>query len=95
MRGDSQELADVGTCQILDRTASGFIWRQLRAFRLRFLVFFSLVITAAAAAVAVQYGMKLLVGAMTEKDVEGVYTALWLFLGLIAVESALWRSVES
>ena len=53
----------------------------------------ALVVGAAACAVAVQYGMKLLVDAMSgvTRDEAAVWVALALFLGLIGVESVLWR----
>ncbi|MBX6367168.1 MAG: ABC transporter ATP-binding protein [Rhodospirillales bacterium] len=52
-----------------------------------------LILSAAACAVAVQYGMKLLVDAMAAGE-EGhgrVWQALAFFITLIAVENALWR----
>jgi ATP-binding cassette, subfamily B, bacterial len=56
--------------------------------------FLALVVSAAACAVAVQYGMKLLVDgmAMEPRDNSAVWTALALFIGLIALENILWRS---
>jgi ATP-binding cassette, subfamily B, bacterial len=52
-----------------------------------------LVLSAAASAVAVQYGMKLLVDAMAggEESRSGVWTALGFFVALIVIENALWR----
>ena len=52
-----------------------------------------LVLTAAACAVAVQYGMKLLVDAMAagESGRSGVWGALGFFIALITIENALWR----
>jgi ATP-binding cassette subfamily B protein len=56
--------------------------------------FLSLVVSAAACAVAVQYGMKLLVDGMAGGPGarEEVWNALSLFIGLIAAENVLWRS---
>jgi ATP-binding cassette, subfamily B, bacterial len=53
----------------------------------------ALVVGAATCAVTVQYGMKLLVDAMSgiTRDEAAVWVALALFLGLIGVESLLWR----
>lgn len=51
-----------------------------------------LVLGAAACAVAMQYVMKLLVDAMAgARDGTAAWTALSLFVGLIAAESVLWR----
>jgi ATP-binding cassette subfamily B protein len=52
-----------------------------------------LVVGAAACAVGVQVGMKMLVDAMAgpERHAGAVWTPLALFIGLIAVENALWR----
>ncbi|MBA2491791.1 MAG: ABC transporter ATP-binding protein [Gammaproteobacteria bacterium] len=68
----------------------------LRFVRLRpgmHLGFLSLVVIAAACAVAVQYGMKLLVDGMAGGPAarEEVWNALALFIGLIAAENILWR----
>ena len=51
-----------------------------------------MVLGAAAAAIGLQYVMKLLVDAMAgARDGSAAWTALGLFIGLIAVESILWR----
>ncbi|HYG42114.1 MAG TPA: ABC transporter ATP-binding protein [Bordetella sp.] len=52
-----------------------------------------IVVLAGSCSVAVQYAMKLIVDAMAGDDraAAAVWTPLGLFLGLIAVESALWR----
>jgi ATP-binding cassette, subfamily B, bacterial len=52
-----------------------------------------LVVSAAACSVGVQVGMKLLVDALAgaEKHPWSVWTPLALFIGLIAIEHALWR----
>lgn len=53
----------------------------------------ALVVGAGACAVAVQYGMKLIVDAMTAtpRVSAEVWRPLWFFLGLIAIESVFWR----
>ncbi len=52
-----------------------------------------IIVAAGACAVAVQYGMKLIVDAMATEDraAAGVWFPLGLFIGLIAAESMLWR----
>jgi ATP-binding cassette, subfamily B, bacterial len=54
----------------------------------------ALVVAAAACSVGVQVGMKLLVDAMAgpERNAGAVWTPLALFIGLIGIENALWRS---
>ncbi|HZS83578.1 MAG TPA: ABC transporter ATP-binding protein [Stellaceae bacterium] len=76
----------------LRRPAAFLLYLGRRRLAL-FLSVFALVIGAALCAVAVQYGMKLLVDAMAggPKIVAGAETALALFIGLIVVENALWR----
>jgi ATP-binding cassette, subfamily B, bacterial len=66
----------------------------LKSRPLHFVVLFAVVLAAAACGVGVQYGMKLLIDAMTapvghRMAIEG---ALGVFIGLVAVESALWRT---
>ncbi|MBB3267847.1 ATP-binding cassette subfamily B protein [Azospirillum sp. OGB3] len=53
----------------------------------------SVIVAAAGCAVAVQYGMKLLIDAMASPDraATDVWTPLGLFLGFIAAENVLWR----
>src|SRR5690606_703576 len=55
----------------------------------------ALVVSASVCAVAVQYGMKLLVDAMAHssgnRGAANVWLPLWLFLGLIVVENLFWR----
>lgn len=53
----------------------------------------ALIVGAAACAVAVQYGMKLLVDAMAapERSAAAVWWPLAVFIGLIGVENVLWR----
>ena len=76
----------------LPATASAFLWRYVRVRPLHFSAMLSLVIGAACCAVAVQYGMKLLVDAMAGDSQAGqVWRAFSLFIGLIVVENVLWR----
>ncbi|VEF10901.1 ABC transporter-like protein [Pseudomonas fluorescens] len=76
----------------LPATASAFLWRYVRVRPLHFSAMLSLVIGAACCAVAVQYGMKLLVDAMAgESQADQVWQAFSLFIGLIVLENVLWR----
>ncbi|HEY8565583.1 MAG TPA: ABC transporter ATP-binding protein [Beijerinckiaceae bacterium] len=73
-----------------------FILHYVRARRLSFTLLLSGAVAAAACAVGSQYVMKLLVDAMAgprEAAVSAAWAALTLFIGLIAVESVLWRGV--
>jgi ATP-binding cassette subfamily B protein len=71
-----------------------FLMRYIRARQWQFGGLFSVIMGAAACAVLVQYGMKLLVDAMASPDraTADVWTPLAVFLGLIAVENVLWRT---
>jgi ATP-binding cassette subfamily B protein len=74
------------------------VWRfLLRYVALRpghFAVLFACVLSAAACAVMVQVAMKLLVDTMAapDRDPAPVWTALAIFVSLIAMESILWRA---
>lgn len=70
-----------------------FLWRYVVRRPWRFGSLFMLIIGAAGCAVAVQYGMKLLVDAMAEgaRATAAVWFPLTLFLALIVVENVLWR----
>ncbi|AWK88750.1 ABC transporter ATP-binding protein [Azospirillum thermophilum] len=70
-----------------------FFLRYVRRWPGHFGGLLALVIGAAACAVAVQYGMKLLVDAMAapERDAAIVWGPLTLFVVLIGVENLLWR----
>ncbi len=73
--------------------AAPFLLRYVRRhFRLS-LGLLTIVTSAALCAVAAQYGLKLLVDGMTTPgtDRNGVMLSLGLFLGLLGVESILWR----
>lgn len=69
-----------------------FIWHYVRGRPLHFAGLALMVIGAAACAVVVQYVMKLLVDAMAgPRDGSAAWTALWIFIGFIAIESVLLR----
>src|SRR5690606_25670924 len=69
-----------------------FLWHYVTMRPWHFGGLMGLVIGAAGCAVAVQYGMKLLVDAMAENTRQAsVWTPLLLFLGLIVLENILWR----
>ncbi len=74
-----------------------FLWHYVLKRPRHFGGLFALIVSAALCAVAVQYGMKLLVDAMAaassaaERAAADVWTPLWLFLGLIVLENLFWR----
>lgn len=70
-----------------------FLWHYVCRRPWHFTGLLLLVTGAAGCAVAVQYGMKMLVDAMAEGEraAANVWLPLWLFLGLIVVENVLWR----
>jgi ATP-binding cassette subfamily B protein len=70
-----------------------FLLSYVRLRRWQFGLLACLVVGAGACAVAVQYGMKLIVDAMSNPDrmAADVWSPLMLFIGLIAFESVLWR----
>ncbi|CEA05390.1 ABC transporter ATP-binding protein/permease [Pseudomonas saudimassiliensis] len=69
-----------------------FLWHYVTTRPWHFGGLMALVIGAAGCAVAVQYGMKLLVDAMAADTRQAsVWTPLLLFLGLIVLENILWR----
>lgn len=71
-----------------------FLLHYMRRRPLQFGGLFLLILGAAGCAVAVQWGMKLLVDAMaaTDRATADVWTPLTLFLGLILAENVLWRA---
>lgn len=71
-----------------------FLWSQVRARPASFAVLACVIVGAGSCAIGVQYGMKLIVDAMTEGErmQSDVWGPLSLFIGLIALESLLWRS---
>ncbi len=70
-----------------------FLLRYIRLRRYSFATLFAIIVGAASCAVAVQYGMKLIVDAMAAPDraTAPIWFPLGLFLTLIAVEQTLWR----
>lgn len=77
----------------IPRTATAFLLRYIRLRWRAFAALIGIVVGAAVCAVAVQYGMKLIVDAMAqpERSEAPIWHLLGWFIGLIAVESALWR----
>ena len=70
-----------------------FLWRYVRRRPWHFGTLFGLIIGAASCAVAVQYGMKLLVDAMAlGRETGRVWPPFFLFIFLIVVENLFWRS---
>ncbi|WP_139826436.1 MULTISPECIES: ABC transporter ATP-binding protein [Derxia] len=89
MSGDDRQ-ARVLTGPIPDRPLA-FLARYVKARRWLFGALFAAITLAAACAVAVQVGMKLLVDAMASGDRAAVWHPFGFFLALIALESVLWR----
>ena len=77
----------------LPRSALRFLLVYLRRRPWHFFALLAMVTGAASSAVAVQYGMKLIVDTMagTDRGTPVIWRWLALFIGLIALESALWR----
>jgi ATP-binding cassette subfamily B protein len=70
-----------------------FLRRYVQRRPWHFGTLFGLIVGAASCAVAVQYGMKLLVDAMAlGRDVGRVWQPFFLFVFLIVVENLFWRS---
>jgi ATP-binding cassette subfamily B protein len=72
-----------------------FLWHYVCARPWHFGGLLLLIVGAASCAVAVQYGMKLLVDAMahgsTNRGAADVWHPLGLFIGLIVIENVFWR----
>ncbi len=72
-----------------------FLWHYICARPWHFGGLLALIIGAASCAVAVQYGMKLLVDAMAQGTADRASANVWwplgLFIGLIVSENVLWR----
>lgn len=72
-----------------------FLWRYVCARPWHFSGLLALIIGASSCAVAVQYGMKLLVDAMaqggSDRAAADVWFPLGLFIGLIVTENVFWR----
>ncbi|WP_191061788.1 ABC transporter ATP-binding protein [Geminicoccus harenae] len=77
------------------RSPQPFIMHYLASWRWHFILLAALVVIAGCSAVGVQYAMKLLVDGMASgpgDNVGLVWTAFLVFVGLIAMESLLWRA---
>ena len=76
------------------RAPVSFLAHYVRRRPWHFAGLLALVVGAAACAVGVQVSMKLLVDAMAgpQRHLWTVWTSLALFIGLIAIESGLWRA---
>jgi ATP-binding cassette subfamily B protein len=74
-------------------TPRAFILHYIRAWRWHFFALIAMVVLAASCAVGVQYEMKVLVDAMARvpQQVDAAWLALAVFIGLVAIESVLWR----
>ncbi|AHL73635.1 ABC transporter [Stutzerimonas stutzeri] len=72
-----------------------FLWRYICARPWHFGGLLALIVGAASCAVAVQYGMKLLVDSMaqgsSDRSTANVWFPLGLFIGLIVIENVFWR----
>ena len=70
-----------------------FLFGHVKRRPLQFGALLAIIVGAAACAVGVQYGMKLIVDAMATGDRQApeIWRWLGLFIGLIATESVLWR----
>ena len=72
-----------------------FLWHYICARPWHFGGLLALIIGAASCAVAVQYGMKLLVDAMAQGSSDRASANVWwplgLFIGLIVIENVFWR----
>lgn len=79
--------------QPLPVTPVAFLWRYVRVRQWQFMAMLALVISAAGCAVAVQYGMKLLVDAMAagSHETANIWRPFMLFIILIVVENIFWR----
>ncbi|QEU02958.1 ABC transporter ATP-binding protein [Pseudomonas oryzihabitans] len=77
----------------LPERVGAFLWRYVRLRPWHFGGLLLLVVGAATCAVAVQYGMKLLVDAMADPARRAaVWGPFWLFISLIVLENLFWRS---
>ncbi|MBD8188980.1 ABC transporter ATP-binding protein [Pseudomonas viridiflava] len=81
------------TATPLPERAVPFLIRYVSLRPWHFGAMFFLIVGAASCAVAVQYGMKMLVDVMTlgDRRSEHVWFPFFLFLGLIVVENLFWR----
>jgi ATP-binding cassette, subfamily B, bacterial len=75
------------------RRPIAFLWHYIRRRPLLHFMAFASVLGAAVSACAAQYGLKLIVDAMSQADgpTRALWVALAVFTGLLAGESAFWR----
>ncbi len=75
------------------RSTGAFIAHYLRSRPTQFLTLLCVVVAASTCAVGAQYGMKLVIDAMTAAPGHriAINVALGLFIGLVALESVFWR----
>lgn len=75
------------------RSPGAFIAHHLASRPLQFLALLVVVVAASACALGVQYGMKLLIDAMSAAPGHraAVHIALGVFIGLVAIEGLFWR----
>ncbi len=75
------------------RSTSAFVAHYVRSSPMQFLALLAVVLGAAACGVGVQYGMKLLIDAMTGPTSRrlAIHVALAVFIGLVGMEGVLWR----
>ena len=85
--------ADLHAAVSVPNTATAFLWRYVRRRPWHFGALLALIVGAAGCAVAVQYGMKLLVDAMAagSQGTGRVWQPFGLFIALIVVENLFWR----
>lgn len=72
-------------------TPVAFLWRYVLVRPWHFSMLLMLIIGAAGCAVAVQYGMKMLVDVMAINRSDRVWEPFTLFLALIVLENVFWR----
>jgi ATP-binding cassette subfamily B protein len=73
------------------RGAGAFILHYVKIRRWAFLALLVMICAAAVCGVGVQYSMKLIVDGMAAASHDAVWFALGILVGLIALESVLWR----
>jgi ATP-binding cassette subfamily B protein len=75
------------------RSAGRFLWQYVRRHPLAYGCLAAIIVGGASCAVAVQYGMKLLVDTMSQagRDSHQIWWPFGLFIALIAIENVFWR----
>ncbi len=92
-RYDDMDASTVSSSPAWLGGAGAFIAHYLRSRPVQFLALLALVLGGSACAVGVQYGMKLMIDAMTTgaRHPQALRVALTLFISLVAVEAVMWR----